>query len=69
MFLGTLCVGDAFFSHGALPPDRPGWAIMIGFAATTLGGVAALIFIGPAVIGFFKWIGTIVARVRTTRRG
>jgi hypothetical protein len=69
MILGTLFTGKAIVSHGALPPDRPGWAIMIGFAAAAVGGLAALIFSGPAVIGFFKWIGTIIARVRSARRG
>jgi len=68
MFLGSLCTGHIFFGHGA-PPIRPGWAIAIGFAATTVGGLAALIFIGPAVIGCVKWIGTILARMRAERRG
>ena len=69
MFLGTFCTGNAIFSHGALPPDRPEWVLMIGFAAYSVGGLAAFIFIGPAVMGFFKWIGTIVARRRAARRG
>lgn len=69
MILGTLCGGDAFLSHGALPPDRPIVVIMIGFAATAVGGLAALIFIGPAVVGFFKGIATILARMRAERRG